>query len=235
MRPWLLISLILTAAVAVTAWGAWQGWFGPLPDPVPIHWNIQGKPDGWMARDKVLPLLFLPAGVMLVMILLGLAIPWLSPKKFEVESFRPTFEHVMLLVVGLFAYIHVALMLSYLRPGFESARLLVGGMMIFFAFLGNVMGKVRRNFWMGVRTPWTLASEVVWNRTHRVAAWLWVAGGLGIGIAVLVGLPLEWSLVPFFLMVLFPVVYSLYLYKKLQRQGKLDNGAPEAALPEPQT
>jgi uncharacterized membrane protein len=232
MRPWLVISLVLTAASAATAVLADRDVFGPLPDPMPIHWNNEGKPDGWAPRSQALGWLLLPAGVMGLMILLGLVLPWLSPRKFSIDPFRQTYEHIMLLLVGLFGCIHIALLLSYLRPGFDGARLLVGGLMIFFAFLGNVMGKVKRNFYVGVRTPWTIASEVVWDRTHRVAAWLWTPGGLILGVAVLCGLPLEWSLVPFFVMVLYPVFHSLYIYKKLEKQGKLDRDAVEGPATE---
>jgi uncharacterized membrane protein len=221
MKAWLLISLALTAAAVAAALCAWNGVFGELPDPTPVHFNIRGEADSWVPRDRVLPYLLLPPGVMAVMILLGLVLPWLSPRKFDVESFRPTFEYVMLLMVCLFGYIHLSLLITYLRPDLGGIRLMVGGLILFFAFLGNVMGKVRRNFWMGVRTPWTLASDTVWNRTHRMTAWIWTPGSLILGIAILAGLPLEWSLVPFFLMILFPVPYSLYLYKKLEKQGQL--------------
>ncbi len=145
----------------------------------------------------------------------------------------------MLLVVALFGFIHVLLLYSYLRPtpadadeaNFDLVRILLGGEMMFFGLLGNLMGKVRRNFWMGVRTPWTLASEAVWIRTHRVTAWLWTAGAPLLGVAVLAGLPIVWSLVPFVAMILYPVLYSLLLYKRLEREGKLNDGEPTEAAP----
>ena len=60
----------------------------------------------------------------------------------------------------------------------DIGRALIGGMFLFFALLGNVMGKVRKNFYIGIRVPWTLASDRVWNDTHRLAAWLMVGGGI---------------------------------------------------------
>ena len=59
----------------------------------------------------------------------------------------------------------------------DIGRAMIGGMFLFFALLGNVMGKVRKNFYIGIRVPWTLASDRVWNDTHRLAAWMMVAGG----------------------------------------------------------
>jgi uncharacterized membrane protein len=108
---------------------------------------------------------------------------------------------------------------------------MMGGMFLFFALMGNVLGKVRRNFWVGVRTPWTLASEAVWVRTHRQTAWVWVAGGTVGFLAILAGVPPLLALIlvlpP---LVLYPVVYSLVLYKRLEREGKL--GTPAAAAQE---
>jgi uncharacterized membrane protein len=228
MRRWLVISLVLTAAALATGLVAWGGAFGPLPDPFPTHWDVNGKPDAWVPAERALPFLLLPSGVMALMILLGLVLPWLSPKQFEVEPFRSTYDYILLLMVALFGYIHLALLLHYFAGGVDATRLLVGGLMLFFAFLGNVTGKVRRNFWVGVRVPWTLASETVWNRTHRVAAWLWTPGGLVLGVAVLLGMPLAWAFVPFMVLLLYPVLYSLLLYKRLQREGKLESGEPVA-------
>ena len=111
-------------------------------------------------------------------------LPALSPKNFEVDSFRSTYLYIMVLMIGLFAYIHggdPAGDLAEVQQGqkfMDIGRALIGGMFLFFALLGNVMGKVRKNFYIGVRVPWTLASDRVWNDTHRLAAWLMVGGGI---------------------------------------------------------
>jgi uncharacterized membrane protein len=231
MKRWLLIALVLTGAALISALLAWHGVFGELPERVPVHWNIRGEPDHWADRAGLLPYLLIPPGVMAGMILLALVLPWLSPRQFGVESFRATYEYVFLALIVLLGYIHVTLLLTYLQAGIDGIRMMVGGLMLFFALLGNVMGKVKRNFWMGVRTPWTLASEAVWIRTHRVTAWLWTPGGLLLGVAVLAGVPLQWVFVPFLVMVFYPVVYSLVLYKRLEREGKLTDGEPLAASP----
>jgi hypothetical protein len=116
-------------------------------------------------------------------------------------------------------------------------RVFLGGICLFFALIGNVMGKVRRNFWMGVRTPWTLASEPVWNQTHRLAAWLFVAAGL-VGFVLVMLLPPDVVWVALLVLIpagLVPVVYSLVLYKRLERQGKLEppaDNSPEVCADE---
>jgi uncharacterized membrane protein len=87
--------------------------------------------------------------------------------------------------------------------------------------MGNVMGKVRRNFFIGVRTPWTLANERVWYATHRFAAKSMVAAGILAFIAAITGAPFLICLVLILLGVLTPVVYSLICYKGLERRGQL--------------
>ena len=99
---------------------------------------------------------------------------------------------------------------------------LIGGMLLIYAALGNVLGKVKRNFYVGIKTPWTLASDTVWNKTHRLAAWLMVASGLGGFFLVMVGVPPFVPLGLFFVAVIYPVFYSLWLYKRLEREGRLD-------------
>jgi uncharacterized membrane protein len=223
MSRWLLFSIVLTGVVlggTLFLYGFGRDY---LPEKVPVHWNINGQADDWRPRDQVLPFLLIAPVGMAAMILLALAIPWLSPRSFDVERFRPTFNYVMALIIGLFAYIQVCVLLGSVEANVDSTRLLVGGIFLFFAALGNVLGKVRRNFWMGVRTPWTLASEYVWNQTHRVAAWLYVAIGLIGFLAVILGAPLLVVFVVFMIGVLFPIPYSLYLYKRLQREGKLES------------
>ena len=97
----------------------------------------------------------------------------------------------------------------------------MGGMYLIFMLLGNVLGKVRRNFCLDVRVPWTLASARVWNDTHRVAAWVFVIAGL-IGFAfVMAGTHLLVSFIPLGVAVVVPVVYSFVHYKQLERRGAL--------------
>jgi uncharacterized membrane protein len=87
--------------------------------------------------------------------------------------------------------------------------------------MGNVLGKVRRNFYVGVRTPWTLASDAVWEGTHRLAAWLFVVAGVGGFVLMMLGVPFWYCFGAAIALILLPVPYSLYLYKRLEREGKL--------------
>ena len=101
-------------------------------------------------------------------------------------------------------------------------------MFLFFGLMGNVIGKVRKNFYIGVRVPWTLASDRVWNDTHRMAAWLWVAAGVLGFVADRPGrADLRRDRAADRCRRLIPVIYSFVHYKSLERRGAL---VSEAAM-----
>ena len=97
---------------------------------------------------------------------------------------------------------------------------LVGALLI---FIGNYMSKLRKNFFIGVRTPWTLASDEVWSRTHRLAGWAFALGGIALIVESIVGVnPLVFTAI-IALVVALPVVYSYVLYKKIEGFGPNDS------------
>jgi uncharacterized membrane protein len=212
-RTALCIAIGIT--LATLAYSLWV--YPALPAQIPIHWDINGRIDGWGAKEWAA---FFGPGLsaLLAGLLLGV-LPWLSPRQFAVEAFRGTYNYVVVLACVLVAYIHLITLQSGLHAEVDLSRALVGGLFVFFALLGNVLGRTRRNFWMGVRTPWTLASDRVWTATHRLAGRLMVAGGVVGAVMVLLGAPLAAAFVVLMVSLLWPVVYSLVLYKRLEREG----------------
>ena len=209
-----LAGIVLTAAALAATVVAYPH----LPSSVPTHWNVHGQPNGYSPKWA---LYILGPGLIAGMLLLTWLLPWLSPKHFEVESFRSTYIQIMLMTAGMFAYIDALVLWSGVGHSVNMSRAGLLGVCLLFALLGNVMGKVRRNFYIGVRTPWALANERVWNATHRLAAKTFVLGGLS-GLAfIVIGLN-GWP--PFVALMaggLIPVLYSLYFYKQLERRGEL--------------
>ena len=210
----------LSIGLTVLAFAA-SAWLYPsLPDRLPTHWNIEGQVDG--TGPKAWVAFGLP-GLMIAMMLLFAAIPWLSPAPFKVDAFQPTVSYLMVLVVGLVGYIHGLTLYAGVRGGVDVGTALIAGMMFLFAALGNVMGKIRRNFYIGIRVPWTLASERVWTDTHRLAAWLWMGGGLLGGILTIAGVT---PIVAFGILIIIsivPIVYSFVLSKRLEKQALVLN------------
>jgi uncharacterized membrane protein len=229
---WLDFSVVLTALALAVSLYVFYADRELLPESVPVHWGINGQPDRFVERDDMLPYLMIPPGVMAFLVVLWPLLPWLSPKRFEVDTFRATYDQIMGLLVVLMGYLHVAILWAYVHPGTESVRLIIAGICLFLALIGNLLGKVKRNFWMGIRTPWTLASEPVWERTHRLGAWLFVVAGLTGFVATLLGAPLWLLFVLIVIAALVPVVYSLVIYKRLEKQGRLGLGPDPQQLEE---
>jgi len=209
---WIIAGLVAAATLVATA-----VIYPSLPERIPIHWNASGEIDGWGDKQWA----FLTPAIMIGMLGLLRVIPWLSPKHFEIDTFRSTYAFIVLLVSVLFAYIQGLTLLEPLGYHVRTDRALMVGMMLFFMLMGNVLGKVQRNFFVGVRTPWTLASERVWTDTHRLAAWMFVGtGALGL-ISALLGLSIFVPLALIGVTVVTIVVFSLVRYKQLERRGQL--------------
>jgi uncharacterized membrane protein len=229
MKRWLVVSILLTVlatAVSLVVYANRAAW---LPEEVPTRWNAHGEPSTFTARDDMLvPLLLMP-GTLAGVVVLYLILPWLSPQKFKIEPFRATYDYIMGLVFILCAYMHGVLLAVYLGANIDLGRWYIAGSLLIVSLLGNVLGKVQRNFWIGVRTPWTLASEAVWIRTHRLAAWLFMAGGVVGFVLVVCGVSPLIALTVFGVPAIVPVFYSLFLYKRLEREGKIGNGAEAQA------
>ena len=192
--------------------------FPHLPEKVPTHWNIHNQVDAYGSRWSI----FLWPGITAVMVLLFAVLPWLSPKHFEIDTFQSTYLFLMLVLVGELTYINALILWATLSGPINLVPAMVGGVSLFFALMGNVMGKVRRNFYVGVRTPWTLANERVWNATHRFAAKTMVLAGV-------TGLVVSLVTAQVFLCIgiilfggLSPILYSLVYYKRLERTGQLE-------------
>jgi len=155
------------------------------------------------------------------LMLLFAALPWLSPRHFEVDSFRSTYLYIMLVILGLMAYIQAMMVWAGLDGRSSTDKALLGGICLMLALLGNVLGKVQRNFYIGIRTPWTLANERVWYATHRFGAKTFVLGGLLAFVMVFAGAGFWFSFATIMAAALTPVVYSLVHYKRLERRGKV--------------
>ena len=210
---YLVLSLLLVAAAFVGT----AVFYGQLPDRIPLHWDSRGEIDGYGGRASAFMMPCVMAGVLALLAVL----PTVSPLRFSVDAFSDTYWYCALIVEGMLAYIHAVVMAGSIDHGVDTGRWMLGGTALFIALLGNVMGKVRRNFWLGVRTPWTLANERVWYATHRLAAKMMVLCSALAFLAALANLRLAAVL----LIVagpLVPAAYSLLYYKRLERRGGLE-------------
>lgn len=209
--------LVSCVVLALAALAATAFLYHRLPAQVPLHWNANGEVDRYGERAWI----FLHPALMLALTALWAVLPAVSPHRFTVDAFRQTWWFTGLVVVALLAWLQGVILWSMLAGAVDIQRALFGGIAVFITLIGNVMGKVRRNFWLGIRTPWTLADERVWYATHRLAGKSMVAGGLLALAVVLTGLPVDIAVALVLAAALIPAAWSLVYYKRLDRGGGL--------------
>lgn len=204
----LLLDIVIVAVVAI----ATAMLYARLPATIPVHWDIHGQVNGTGPRG----FLFIMVGLMAAIVLLWAVLPALSPQRFTVDQFAATWWHMGLIVVGMLGFFQGMLLWGALSADAPITNLLIGGVAVFIGLLGNLMGKVRRNFWIGIRTPWTLASDRVWYATHRLAARTMVGSAVLAIICAVAGLPAALSLGLPIAGTIFPALYSLFLYRRIE-------------------
>ncbi len=204
---WVLAFLPLMATVVAYPF---------LPETVPTHWNIQGEVDGWGSRNT----LFVSAVFCPVCYAAMQFLPKIDPKRENYKKFTKGYAALQLCLVLFFLLIQcVMLYTSLVSTTLDMTRVMLCAMGLLFCVLGNFMPKIRHNYFCGFKTPWTLASETVWDKTHRFGGVLWFWAGLLSFISAFV-LPTELSYGVFFVLLmassLITLGYSWWVWKKEQ-------------------
>jgi uncharacterized membrane protein len=197
--------------LATSLYSAWK--YATLPDQMPMHFNARGEVDRY--GSKLEAVLFCPI-LMAVLLAVFVLIPRMLPEGKKIDPFQKAWDTVVITVMGFMACVQFMILNpGMLGTGTGQVRFMMAAMSILFIILGNMMGKTERNYVMGIRTPWTLESDEVWHRTHRLGGQLMVGAGvvclplalLGVNVLVLIAIIMVSSL--------YPVWYSYALYKKL--------------------
>jgi uncharacterized membrane protein len=213
--PWFppTASLLIVAAMFIFS----AIMYPRLPNIVPTHWGIGGTPDGF--SPKVFGAFFAP--------MLGLVIAFLfpivqrmDPKRESYVNFRKTWIALQIGIITFFAYIHVITTFAAISPSISAhvANYITSGMGILFILIGNSLGKIEQNWFVGLRTPWTLSDPAVWRKSQRLGGFLFVLGGIAVLILSLTmqsGLTLFITFMAVILSVsIIPVIYSYLISKK---------------------
>ena len=209
-RTTTIIVLIMIAAATLAGLLLWNR----LPDQMASHWNVQDQVDGYM--PKFWGVFLLPL-ITLGMFLLFLVLPSIDPMKANIAQFREVFNLFIVFIVGFMIYLYsltLAWSLGYSNFRMSSAMLPALGLLLI--LIGFMMRQARRNFFIGIRTPWTLSSDTVWNETHRVGAILFIiCGALALIGGFFGGTTAFWMLfAPIMISTLFLLVYSYVLYQR---------------------
>jgi len=185
-----------------------------LPEQMASHWNINDQVDGYMPRFWgvfMLPL------ISLGMLLLFLVIPNIDPLKVNIAQFREAFNLFIMLITGFMLYLYaLTLLWSLGYTTFGMSRAMLPALGLLFIFIGTMLRKAKRNFFIGIRTPWTLSSDKVWDETHRLGAILFMISGVLAFIGAFFGGTTAFWLffAPLMGSAIFLVIYSYILYKQ---------------------
>jgi uncharacterized membrane protein len=215
-RANLLSYLFIIAAVAVAAW-----LYPNLPDAVPSHWNVRGEVDRYISKPW--GVVVLPLAAILVFVVMRL-IPVISPKGYRTGPFANVLHIFQVATVGFMSLVAVLVLLEAGGIDVYINKVIFGALGTLFIVMGNYFAKIRKNFFLGIRTPWTLACDEVWARTHRVAGRLFVLYGLIMLAGVFVAIPAALFVVMVAVIVLVPVPYSYLAYRKVEGFRDGDGG-----------
>jgi len=204
LPQWIVIAAMFIAAAVCWPYA---------PERMPTHWNLAGEVDGYGSR--FIGLLLLPV-VSVGIYFLMLLVPLIDPGRRNYQNFATAYSVIRTTITVVFAAMYAVFLVAGLGGRVNVTAiisLLVAAMLL---IIGNFMGKVRPNWFVGVRTPWTLSSKMSWNRTHRLAGWLFMVMGVLVAAAGI--LQTAWM---FLLMVvvnglciIWMIVYSYLVYRR---------------------
>ena len=207
-----LTSIIVLALIA-TALIAGAPLWNQLPEQMASHWNENDQVDGTMSKFWgvwMMPL------VTLGMFGLFLLIPNIDPLKANIAKFRSTFNLFIALIVAFMLYMHGLTFVWNLGfQNFKMSAAMLPFLGILFIFIGYMLRQAKRNWFIGIRTPWTLSSDSVWDKTHQLGSILFmVSGSFAIFGGLFGSMIAFWLLfVPLIGSTLFLVIYSYILYR----------------------
>lgn len=184
-----------------------------LPETVATHFNSEGVADGWGSKNTLIWLPF-------AMIFLTYFLMWLAPKidpKKKLKAMGKRYDQIRWVIIGLMSALSILIIYSSNMEGIQlNNSLLYAGIGVFYSLIGNYFPTIKHNYFVGIRTPWTLENEEVWKKTHRMAGPLWMIGGVLVVLTALL-LPSNLVFTSFIvltlLMAFIPMIYSYKIFQ----------------------
>ncbi|GIK08133.1 MAG: hypothetical protein JETCAE02_01230 [Anaerolineaceae bacterium] len=198
-----LVAVMLFAGVVL---------YARLPDPMPSHWNAAGEVDGYMSKFWGV---FLVPIMTIVLLPLFLVIPQIDPLKANIAKFLGIFNGFIVAFTAYMFLVFGLILAAALGYQFNMTYALLPIVGLLFVGVGYMTGKAKRNFFIGIRTPWTLSSETVWDATHKLGAKLFMLAGAITIVSAFLGEAGVWLMLAALLAAAFvPIVYSYILWRR---------------------
>jgi len=208
---WITLVLLISFYVLALVF------YPQMPARMASHWDATGAVDGYTSR--FLGLFLLPF-IATAVTALFLAIPVIDPLKANIAKFRLYFDWFIVLFLLFFEYLYILTILWNKNVAFDFTQALLPAMGVLFIYIGIMIRNAKRNYMIGIRTPWTLANDEVWNRTHSLGGKLFIVAGVLSALgAIWPKYALVFVLVPLLTVTLVTVIYSYVIYKEVTRSA----------------
>lgn len=203
--------LIILISFVISAY-----FYPKMPERMASHWNVQGNVDGHMSKFWGLFLMpFVSSGLFL----LFLIIPKIDPLKQNIVKFRKYFDAFVVLIIVFLFYLYLLTILWNLGFTFSIIYALVPAFSILFFYVGVLIENAKRNWFIGIRTPWTLSSDKVWDKTHKLGGKLFkISGIIALLGIIFVRYAFYFVISPAIIVALYTIVYSYFEYRKQMKR-----------------
>jgi uncharacterized membrane protein len=183
-----------------------------MPAQIASHWNEGGEVNGYMPKFWGV---FLMPIISVILFLMFLIIPKIDPLKENLKKFRKYFDGFIIILMLFFLYIYILTIFWNLGSRFNMTLFMLPAMSILFYYCGILIENSKQNWFIGIRTPWTLSSEKIWEKTHKLGGKLFKAAAVISLLGIIIP---DYAFLIFIVIIsfagLYPVIYSYLEYKK---------------------
>ena len=205
-------SHFLIIILILISFGIGAYFFPQMPEKMASHWNAKGEVDGYISKFWGL---FLMPIILLGLFLLFILIPKIDPLKENIAKFRKYFDGFIVLITIFLFYIYLLTIAWNLGKRFDMGKMMVPALGMLFYYCGILTENAKRNWFIGIKTPWTLSSERVWDKTHKIGGKLFKAAGLIAFLGIFFpNYAFYFILVPALLVAFYTIIYSYFEYQK---------------------
>jgi uncharacterized membrane protein len=203
----IIIFLIIVLSFAVAFY-----FYPQMPERAASHWNVKGEVDGYISKFWAS---FLMPIISSLVALLFLLIPKIDPFKENIKKFKGYFEGFIIILLLFFFYIYLLSIFWNLGFRFSMNYLMIPSLAVLFYYVGILVEKAKRNWFIGIRTPWTLSSESVWDKTHKIGGRLFkISAAIALLGMFFIEQAFYFVIIPVILLVVFAFLYSYFEYQK---------------------
>ena len=187
-----------------------------LPEKVPLHWNFKGEIDRFGEKTE---LLLIPILLPLLIYIIFLIVPKIDPKN-KISKMGNKYQHIKILLTTFMSILALFIIYSANKQSLTNPNFVVLLIGILYIIFGNYFKTIKANYFIGIRTPWTLENETVWKETHKLGGKMWFAGGIIVVISSLI-LNKQPNFILFMIITgiitIIPIAYSYFKFKNLQK------------------